>query len=258
MYLKVVLLIAFALFMTGCSSSSDVSESPHTKTTADINWLNSCEADYQSTDCNNSILKMVQQYQDVGLYVEMEPYTDPEKSAYCLEDPKGSECRATKLVSNNQMTDLTCESVEAFGFGFFCYAKLILWNKGNEPIDDYFKASIYDNEGREFAADVNGNFVFGIMNTEYSDSFKIDLNPGKFEFVHFGFSIPDIDTLFTKLSVMGYETSFDMPLCLKTRGDESNYDKSKMRFFENARLLNSCSTNWSIDELYSYKSRPST
>jgi hypothetical protein len=250
LYSRIVLIVVCALSVAGCSSSSDESYSSESKTIEDINWIKTCEADYNSSDCDEAILKMIQKQEDVSLYAVMEPYDDPEKTAACLEDPNSNVCGGTRILSKHQMTDLTCEPVEAFGFGYFCYAKLILWNKGNVPIDDFIEASIYDNEGRKFAADVNGNFNFGLSDIKFSDSFKIDLNPGKFEFVHFGFSIPSKDTVFTRLVVGGYDSSFDIPLCLKTRGIE--YDKNKIKIFENSRLLNSCTFNW---DKFAYESR---
>ncbi len=250
MYSKIVILVVCALTVVGCSSSSDESYSSETKTAADINWIKTCEADYNSSDCEDAILKMVQEQGDVGLYAELEPYENPENTAACLEDPKSDVCGGTRIILNNQMTDLTCEPVEAFGYGDFCYAKLILWNKGNVPIDDFIEASIYDDQGRQFAADVSGNFNFGLREAEFSDSFNIDLNPGKFQFVHFGFSIPNRDTVFTSLIVGGYDSSFYIPLCLKTRGID--YDASKVKIYENSRLLNSCTYNWETSE---YESR---
>ena len=251
MYSRIALIVACALSVAGCSGTSDDSYSSESKTIENINWINTCEADYTSSDCDDAILKMLQKQENVGLYAVIEPYEDPEKTEACLEDPKSNVCGGTRILLNSQMTDLTCEPVEAFGFGDFCYGKLILWNKGNVPIDDLISASIYDDEGRKFAADVNGNFNFGFSNPEFSDSFKIDLNPGKFEFVHFGFSIPSIDTIFTRLNVGGYDSSFDIPLCLKTRGID--YDETKVKIFENARLLNSCTFNW---DKFAYESRP--
>ncbi len=251
LYSRIALFVVCALSIAGCSTSSDESYSSESKTIEDINWIKTCEADYNSSDCDEAILKMLQN-QGLGslLYAVMEPYEDPEKTSACLEDPKSSVCGGTRILLNNQMTDLTCEPVEAFGFGYFCYAKLILWNKGKVPIDDWIKASIYDEEGREFAADVNGYFNFGLRDIEFSDSFKINLNPGKFEFVHFGFSIPSKDTVFNSLTLRGYDSFFNIPLCLKTQGIK--YNKNKIKIFENSRLLNSCTWNWDIGD---YESR---
>lgn len=252
---KIVPLLVFGLLITGCSSSSDESGSPQSKTNEDINWINSCERDYKSFECKNAIEEMIRKQEGgyLGLYAELEPYEDPEKNPICLKDPESSECGGLRLLQANTMTDLTCEEVKAFGFGYFCYAELILWNKGSAPIDDFFEASIRDTEGRKFAADVEGEFRFGVMNIEYSDSFKIDLNPGKFIFVHYAFSVPDKDLIFRSLEINSYDSSFYMPLCLKTRGDGSDYDKDKVRIFEHARLLNSCTFNF---DTFTYDSRP--
>jgi hypothetical protein len=252
MHSRIIPLIIFGLLVTGCSSTDEGSSS-QSKTIEDINWINSCEKDYRSSDCENAILEMLQIQQGVGLYAVMQPYEDPEKSEVCLEDSKSDACEGNRLILNSAMTDLTCEEVEAFGFGYFCYAKIILWNKGTVPLDDFFEASLYDEEGRKFAADVEGEFRFGLMTAEFSNDFKIDLNPGKFEFVHFGFSIPDKDLIFTSLNIVGYDSSFRIPLCLKTQGDGSDYDKNKIKIFENARLLNSCTYNW---DKFDFESRP--
>lgn len=250
MHSKIFPLIIFGLLVTGCSST-DKGSASLPKTIEEINWITTCEADYASSNCDNAILKMLQNQENVGLYAVMEPYEDPEITEVCLEDPKSSACEGMRIISNSQTTDLTCEPVEAFGFGDYCYTKLVLWNKGNVPIDDFISASIYDDEGRKFAADVNGNFEYGFVAVKYSDSFKIDLNPGKFEIVHFGFSIPSRDAIFTRLTVGGYDSSFNIPLCLKTRG--INYDETKVKIFENSRLLNSCTFNW---DKFAFESRP--
>jgi hypothetical protein len=251
MHVKVALLMIFSLLLTGCSST-DESGSSEVKTIEDISWINSCESDYKSSECEISILEMLQKQQSVGLYAVLEPFNDPETSPECLADPESNACDGTRFILNSTMTDLTCEEVEAFGFGDFCYAKIILWNKGDAPLDDFFEASLHDKEGRKFAADVEGEFRFGLMSAEFSDDFKINLNPGKFEFVHFGFSIPDKNLIFTSLNIDGYESSFRIPLCLKTRGDGSDYDRDKIQVFENARLLNSCTFNW---DSFAYENR---
>ena len=70
LYSRIVLIVVCALSVAGCSSSSDESYSSESKTIEDINWIKTCEADYNSSDCDEAILKMIQKQEDVSLYAK--------------------------------------------------------------------------------------------------------------------------------------------------------------------------------------------
>jgi hypothetical protein len=239
-------LIAIVI-LTGCSANPDTNANSVTETEiseAESAWFEACEADYKSSDCRSKTEKNVLDFYDgQNLYAYIEPYSDYEKSSECLSNPKGDACTTLRLLYGNQITDLKCEEVEAFGYGYFCWGEIIVRNTGSGPIDDYVGASIYDVNGNEFAADVEGSFNLGLASKEFAREVSVQLNPEKVSFIPFGFSVPDIKRQYTHISLRGNDESAYIPLCRKNSGDLLEIAKSyvgKVAIYENARLLNSC------------------
>lgn len=234
------LLISIFFVLAGCSQDLDRSqqsiESPSETVMA---WIEACESDYRY--CDEKIMEMVEEQEGTGLYADINPYIDPENSRECLEDSKGDGCNANRFLASSEVRDLGCEEVKAFGYGFFCWGEFILRNTGSAPIDDFISASLYDSEGNEFAADVEGNFEMNFYKMDFNQDFNVMLNPEKFEIVHFGFSVPDIDRQYVRIMLRGYDYSHYLPLCKKNSGDQKKFGEGyRVVIYENARLLNSC------------------
>lgn len=245
------------LILTGCSSNSGenvASKSETEMSSVQIDWQKTCESDYKSSECRQKIQKMILDFYDgQNLYAEINPYVDYEKSSDCLNDPKGDTCSALRLLAGNEITDIKCEEVEAFGYGNFCWGQIVILNTGSSPLDDYIGASLYDSAGNEFAADVEGNFQSGTMSLEFARKFTVQLNPQKAKFLQFGFSVPDIKRQFTSITLRGNENDFSIPLCRKNSGDRIKITKGyegKIAIYENARLLNSCKYDYPGGGLY--------
>lgn len=241
------LFLIAVVILTGCSANADKNANAANETeinAAETAWFEACEADYKSSDCRSKTEKNVLDfYEGQNLYAYIEPYSDYEKSSECITSPKGDACTTLRLLNSNQITDLKCEEIEAFGYGYFCWGEIVVRNTGSGPIDDYVGASIYDVDGNEFAADVEGSFNLGLASKEFARKVSVQLNPEKVSFFPFGFSVPDIKRQYTHISLRGYEESFSIPLCRKNSGDMLEIAKSyvgKVAIYENARLLNSC------------------
>lgn len=212
-------------------------------------WINACEADYKSVECKTENLEMLKVFLNssgINLFARINPYEDYENSSECLTDPKGNSCKALLALSDSQVADLKCEGVEAFGPGYYCWLEILVRNIGSSPIDDYLRASLYDVEGIEFAADVVGSFDVGVRPLNLAREVSVQLNPEKSAFIAFGFSVPDIKRQFTRINLIGsdYSSSAEIKLCRKNSGDIDNgfnriADK-KMVIYEDAALLNSC------------------
>jgi hypothetical protein len=235
------------VILTGCGTNSDenaVSVDETELSAAEVAWYAACEADYKSSDCKKKIeLMILDFYDEQNLYADIHPYEDYEKSSDCLTDPKGTSCTALRLLADSQITDLKCEGVEAFGFGYFCWGQILVRNTGSIPIDDYLEVSLYDIDGNQFAADVEGDFDFGVVPLSFSRNVSVQLNPEKAEFFQFGFSVPDIERQFTHIGLSGNENTFHIPLCRKNSGDlmkiAKDYEETIV-IYEKSRLLNSC------------------
>ncbi len=235
------------VILTGCGTNSDENADSAVKTemsAAQVAWYAACGADYKSRDCKQKIEMMILDvYGEQNLYADIHPYEDYEKSSECLTDPKGTSCTALRLLADSQIADLKCEEVEAFGFGYFCWGQIFVSNAGSIPIDDYVGVSLYDIDGNQFAADVEGEFDFGVVPLSFSRNVSVQLNPEKGKFFQFGFSVPDIKRQFTHISLSGNENDFHIPLCRKNSGDLMKIAKDyeeKIVIYENSRLLNSC------------------
>lgn len=250
-------LLLTVLILTGCSANSgdDVaSESEAGMSAIQLDWQKTCESDYKSGDCRTKIQEMILDFYDgQNLYADIYPYVDYDKSADCISDPKGDTCQALRLLAGSGITDIKCEEVEAFGYGYFCWGQILIRNTGSSPIDDYVGASLFDSSGKEFAADVEGSFQTGAISLEFARKFTVQLNPQKAEFFQFGFSVPDIKRQFTSISLRGYENDFSIPLCRKNSGDLLDIAKGyegKIAIYENARLLNSCKYDFPSGGMY--------
>jgi len=235
------------VILTGCGANSGknaVSPVEAESSAAEVAWQEACEANYKSSDCKQKIEKYyLDSYGEVNLYADIPPYSDYEKSSECLTDPKGTSCTALRIMSDSQIADIKCEEVQAFGYGYFCYGQILVRNTGSSPIDDYVGALLYDVDGNEFAADVEGSFNQGAMSLDFARKVSVQLNPEKAEFFQFGFSVPDIKRQYTEIVLKGNDDLFSIPLCRKNSGDLLKIAKSyegKIAIYEDARLLNSC------------------
>ena len=240
-------LLVTILLLTGCGANSGKNSVSVTETklsAAEVAWYAACEADYKSSECKQKIkMSILDFYGEQNLYADIPPYEDYEKSSECLTDPKGTSCTALRIVSDSQIADIQCEEVKAFGYGNFCWGQILVSNTGSRPIDDYVGASLYDLEGNEFAADVEGSFRLGVITLDFARNFSVQLNPEKGKFLQFGFSVPDIKRQFTHISLSGNDNNFHIPLCRKNSGDLLKIAKDyvgKITIYENSRLLNSC------------------
>lgn len=235
------------LVLSGCgvSSGKKPESGPSLLVSA---WEKACETDYKSSACEIGARKAVGEVRSGSgdAYASILPFIDAAKSTECLKSSKSDSCQALSIFYANQMTDVKCEKVSAFGSGFFCTVSLYVRNTSSSPIDDYFSGSLYDSKGNEFAADVEGSFQSGLSSFEFSKEVKIHLNPEQTKNVNFSFSIPDIDRSYREIVL---HTSFNtnisssIPLCKKNSGDLLDIAKdyqSKIVIYEDARLLNSC------------------
>lgn len=241
------LLLLTIVILTGCGANSGENAVSVTETelsATEVAWYAACEADYKSSDCKKKIeMNILDFYGEVNLYADINPYVDYEKTSDCLSDPKGTTCTALRLLADSQISDLKCEGVEAFGSGYFCWGQILVRNTGSSPIDDYVAVTLYDFEGNEFAADVEGDFDFGAIPLNFSRNVSVQLNPEKAKFFQFGFSVPDIKRQYTSVVLKGNDDIFSIPLCRKNSGDLLKIAKSyegKIAIYENSRLLNSC------------------
>lgn len=237
------LLLTLCLLVSGCGgasgnldSSEQSNKSPGKRVMA---WIEACESDYRY--CDEKIMEMIEKQDGPGLYARINPYIDPENSRECLEDSEGDSCIANRFIASSQVSDLSCEEVKAFGYGFFCWGEFIVRNTGSVPIDDFISASLYDSEGNEFAADVDGGFEVNFYKMDFDQNFNVELNPEKSQILHFGFSVPDIDREYVSIMLKGYDYSHYLPLCKKNSGDQKKFGESdRIAIYESARLLNSC------------------
>jgi hypothetical protein len=241
------LFLIAVVILTGCSANADENANGANETeisAAETAWLEACEADYKSSDCRSKTEKNLLDFDNgQNLYAHIEPYSDYKKSSECITNPEGDSCSGLRIFTENQITDLRCEEIQAFGYGYFCWGEITVRNMGSRPIDDYVEASIYDVDGNEFAADVEGSFNFGLSIKEFARSVNVQLNPEKVSLFPIGFSVPDIKRQYTHISLRGYDEFFSIPLCRKNSGDMLEIAKSyvgKVAIYENARLLNSC------------------
>ena len=235
------------IILTGCSANSGENAISVVETelsAAEVAWYAACEADYKSSDCKKKIeMMIVDFYGEQNLYADIHPYVDYEKTSECLNDPKGTSCTAMRLLADNQITDLKCEEVPAFGYGYYCWGQILVSNTGSSPLDDYIGVSLYDIDGNQFAADVEGDFDFGVVPLNFARNVSVQLNPEKSKFFQFGFSVPDIKRQYTHIGLSGNENTFHIPLCRKNSGDLLEIAKDyegKIAIYENSRLLNSC------------------
>jgi hypothetical protein len=239
------LLIAIVV-LTGCGGNT--SETANTVGDSEIGaseaaWIKACESDYKSSDCRSKDEKYISKLiPGQNLYAYINPYEDYEKTSECLTDPKGNSCAAMRLLADSQVSDLTCGEVEAFGSGYFCWGQILMRNIGTSPIDDYVDASLYDVDGIEFAADVEGSFTVGVAPLDFGRT-NVQLNPEKAKFFQFGFSVPDIKRQYRSIMLSGSDVYFNIILCRKNSGDLLKMPKSfqeKTAIYEDASLLNSC------------------
>jgi len=212
-------------------------------------WIEACEADYQSDDCKTENAESIVDFLNssgINLYARINPYVDYEKSSECSTDRKGNSCTVLLALSDSQIADLKCEEVEAFGPGYFCWVSILVRNIGSTPINDYIRASLYDVNGIEFSADVEGSFDVGVSPLDLASVIEVQLNPEKSKFISFGFSVPDVKRQFTRIYLSGNDdsSSFEIKLCRKNSGEIDNQrngivDK-KIIIYEDASWLNSC------------------
>lgn len=240
-------LLVTIVILTGCSANSGenaVSVVEPELSAAEVAWYAACEADYKSSECKKKIeMNILDFYGEQNLYADIHPYVDYEKTSECLTDPKGTSCTALRLLADSQIADIHCQEVKAFGYGNFCWGQILVRNTGSSPLDDYVGASLYDIDSNEFAADVEGDFDFGVVPLNFSRNVSVQLNPEKAKFFQFGFSVPDINRQYTHISLSGNENNFHIPLCRKNSGDLLKIAKEyegKIAIYENSRLLNSC------------------
>ena len=246
--------IFVAIFiLTGCGASAG--EKANTAVNRELGateraWIEACESDYQSSDCRIKDQKnLLELFPERKLYAHINPYSDYEKSSECITEPTGTTCKTLRLFADSQIADLKCEGVEAFGSGYFCWGQILVRNIGTSPIDDYVSASLYDVDGTEFAADVEGSFDFGVVPLDFSKNVSIQLNPEKSKFFQFGFSVPDIKRQYTAVRLTGNENDFYLSLCRKNSGDLLKLPKSYQdmtAIYEDASLLNSC--KWDLSQ----------
>ena len=235
------------VILTGCGANSGENADSAAEvelSAAEVAWYEACQADYKSSNCKQKIEENILDfYGEVNLYADINPYSDYDKSSECINDPKGTTCTALRLLADSQIADIRCEEVEAFGYGYFCWGQILVRNTGTSPIDDYVGASLYDIDGNEFAADVEGSFELGMLPLDFARNVSVQLNPEKAKFFQFGFSVPDIKRQFTAIGLSGNDNSFSIPLCRKNSGDllktPEGYE-GKIAIYENSRLLNSC------------------
>lgn len=245
-------LLVITVILTGCGSEASKNADGGTEAEKEaywLPWITACESDYKSDDCKKENLKSLRPFlknSEVNLFARINPYEDYENSSECLTDPKGNSCTTLLALSDSQVADLKCEGVEAFGSGYFCWVEILVSNIGSTPIDDYIRASLYDVEGIEFAADVEGSFDVGVRPLDLSREARVQLNPEKSAFIAFGFSVPDIERQFTRIFLGGndYSNNYEIKLCRKNSGDIDNQfnriaDKALV-IYEDAALLNSC------------------
>ena len=245
-------LLVITVILTGCGSEASENTDGGTEAEKEdywLPWIAACESDYKSDDCKKENLKSLRPFlknSEVNLFARINPYENYENSSECLTDPKGNSCATLLALSDSQVADLKCEGVEAFGSGYFCWVEILVTNIGSTPIDDYIRASLYDVEGIEFAADVEGSFDVGVRPLDLSREARVQLNPEKSAFIAFGFSVPDIERQFTRIFLGGndYSNNYEIKLCRKNSGDIDNQfnriaDKALV-IYEDAALLNSC------------------
>lgn len=239
-------LLITMVFLTGCGASG--SENANTAMDSELGaseaaWIEACESDYKSSDCRTKDEKYISKLiPGQNLYAYINPYEDYEKTSECLTDPKGNSCAAMRLLADSQVSDLTCGEVEDFGSGYFCWGQILMRNIGTTPIDDYVEASLYDVDGNEFAADVEGSFTVGVVPLDFGMT-RVELNPEKAKFFQFGFSVPDIKRQYRSITLSGGDIYFNIILCRKNSGDLLKMPKSyqeKITIYEDASLLNSC------------------
>ena len=240
-------LLLIIVILTGCGANT--SENANTVVEGELRasetaWIEACESDYKSSDCWNKYEKNISElFPGQGIHAHIYPYSDYEKSSDCITDPKGTTCTTLRYLADRQIADLRCEGVEAFGSGYFCWVQILVRNIGTSPIDDYIGASLYDVNGTEFAADVEGSFDFGVIPLDFNREVSVQLNPEKAKFFQFGFSVPDIKRQYTFITLAGNDSSFNIILCRKNSGDLLKMPKSyedKTAIYEDASLLNSC------------------
>ena len=240
-------LLVTIIILTGCGANAG--ENANTVLDSELGaseraWIEACELDYKSIDCRTKDEKYISELIPMlNLYAYINPYSDYEKSSECITDPKGTTCSTLRLFADSQIADFKCEGVEAFGSGYFCWGQFLVRNIGTSPIDDYIAASLYDVDGNEFAADVEGSFDFGVVPLDFARDVSVQLNPEKAKFLQFGFSVPDIKRQYTSISLTGNDNDFKIILCRKNSGDLLKMPKSyqeKTAIYEDASLLNSC------------------
>ena len=252
-----LLLVVSSFSLNGCSSSgngsaanaveeSSGSDSGKKSDDLEAKWIAACEKDYQSSECykaNEAFLILIGTYTGLSLFTTIDPYANPEKSAECIAGPKSDSCQATRLLSDAYPKDLICQKVPGIGPSFYCLAEVVIKNISKNPVDDYFTATLTDDEGTVFANDVEGTLTTGYVDTEYTKNTKIELNPGQIKIVHWGFSIPDINRVFRSISVVsrGDVLANGVPLCKKNSGDQLKLNEGdEIAIYEDASLLNSC------------------
>ncbi|MEI7549064.1 MAG: hypothetical protein WCJ91_01150 [Actinomycetes bacterium] len=249
-----LLLVVSSFLLNGCSSSDNGSAANAVQENSGSNsgkksddleekWIAACEKDYQSSECYKANEADLIEEDFFSLFTRIDPYANPEKSAECTTDPKGVSCQATRLLSDAYPKDLICQKVPGIGPSFYCLAEVVIKNISKNPVDDYFTATLTDDEGTVFANDVEGTLTTGYVDTEYTKNTKIELNPGQIKIVHWGFSIPDINRVFRSISVVsrGDVLANGVPLCKKNSGDQLKLNEGdEIAIYEDASLLNSC------------------
>lgn len=245
-------LLVITVFIAGCGTDTGNNADGIAELEIDaalLPWIEACEADYQSTECRTQSLEVEKDFLNISginLFASILPYEDYENSSECLTDPKGDSCQALLIMSDSQIADLKCETVEAFGPGYFCWAQIIVRNIGSSPIDDYIRASLYDVDGNQFAADVEGSFEVGVAPLDLARDVEVQLNPEKVKFIAFGFSVPDNERQFRSISLSGNDvsSSYEIRLCRKNSGEIDNKRNGivdrNIVIYEDASLLNSC------------------
>ena len=240
-------LLITMVFLTGCGANG--SENASTAVDSELGaseaaWIEACESDYKSSDCRTKDEKYISELiPGQNLYAYIDPYSDYEKSSECITDPKGTACKTLRLFADSQVADLTCGEAQAFGSGYFCWGQILMRNIGTTPINNNVEASLYDVDGSEFAADVTGNFDFGVVPLDFNRSADVQLNPEKAKYYQFGFSVPDIERQYRSITLSGGDIYFNIILCRKNSGDllkMSKSDQEKTTIYEDASLLNSC------------------
>jgi len=255
-----LLLVVSSFSLNGCSSSgngsaanaveeSSGSDSGKKSDDLEAKWIAACEKDYQSSECykaNEASQILIGTFSTpagFSLFASIDPYVNPEKSAECTTDPKGDSCQALRLLSDAYPKDLQCQKVPGIGPGFYCLAEVVIKNISKNPVDDYFTATLTDDEGTVFANDVEGTLTTGHVDAEYTKDTKIELNPGQIKIVHWGFSIPDINRVFRSIALVsnGDVYANEVFLCKKNSGDQLKLNEGdEIAIYEDASLLNSC------------------